>query len=266
MTDWIFLSKHGEDQYIRRFAQGSGGHIVNTDDFDYEHSRAPLVLRGILKHKIMKRCWQDGRAFYYMDTGYLGNLPGAGNPRGWKLWHRIVPNDLQHGNVVARLSDRWQRLGLQLHPRRHGRRVIVACPDQKPCDFYGIDRARWLQHTVERLQQLTDRPVVVRERVSNRQARVRIDPLSRVLQDDVHALVTFNSNAAVESILAGVPAIVTAPTHAAMPVAGRDLDQIETPFWADQDQLHAWVCHLAYGQFHVDELSDGTAYRILNES
>jgi hypothetical protein len=87
-----------------------------------------------------------------------------------------------------------------------------------------------------------------------------------VLQDDVHALVTFNSNAAVESILAGVPAIVMAPTHAAMPVAGQELDQIETPFWAGQDQLHAWVCHLAYGQFHVDELSDGTAYRILNES
>jgi hypothetical protein len=85
-----------------------------------------------------------------------------------------------------------------------------------------------------------------------------------VLVDDVHALVTFNSNAATESVMLGVPVFTLAPANAANPVASQDLSQIESPYWADTDKLYAWACHLAYGQFHVKELKDGTAYRILN--
>lgn len=264
-SNWIFLSKNGKDEYINRFAQGSGGEITNTDDFDYNSSRQPIVLRGILKHKIMQRCWQDQRVFYYMDTGYFGNQPGPGNPNGWKLWHRIVKNDLQHKEIQTRPADRWERLGLKPEGRRQGRRIIVAAPDEKPCRFYGIDRDQWVADTVSALRQHTDRPVLVRDRVASRQHRVHQDPLDRVLRDDVHALITFNSAAAIESVMAGVPAFVLAPTHAAAPVANTDLARIEDPFWPDQELIHTWACHLAYGQFHVRELEDGTAYRILND-
>lgn len=265
MTNWIFLSKNGNDKYINRFAKGSRGRVTNTDDFVYESSHDPIVLRGILKHKIMRRCWQDRRRFYYMDTGYFGNRPGPDNQQGWKLWHRVVPNDLQHSVLRERPGDRWQRLGLQLEPRRRGRRIVVAAPDEKPCRFYGIDQADWVTRTVNQLCSLTDRPVIVRERVASRHHRVHENPLDRVLRDDVHALVTFNSAAAIESVMAGVPAFVLAPTHAAAPVANTDLENIDDPFWPDRELIHTWACHLAYGQFHVRELEDGTAYRILND-
>lgn len=258
-SNWIFLSKDGQDEYINMMAKGAGGKITNTDDFVYESSQSPIVLRGILKHKIMQRCWQDGRDFYYVDTGYFGN-----NRPGKKVWHRIVRNDLQHDAIVERPSDRWQRFGIKLQPRRHGRRIIVALPDEKPCRFYGIDRDQWINQTVAAIKAHTDRPIVLRERAPNRLDRVVTDPLRKMLEDDVHALVTFNSVAAIESILAGVPAFVLAPTHAASPVANRDLAQIESPHWADSDKLHAWCCHLAYGQFHVSELKSGQAYRMLN--
>jgi hypothetical protein len=258
VSDWVFLSKGGQDEYINMLAHSVGSEPTNSDDFCYESSQAPIVLRGILKHKIMHRCWQDRRDFYYMDTGYFGN--GI-----TKLYHRIVKNDLQHGNIVQRGPDRWQRLNIEL-PRqsRQGRRIIVAAPDEKPCRFYGIDQQQWIDNTVSTLKQYTDRPIIVRRRAAKRIDRVATDPLSKVLRDDVHALVTFNSNSAVESILEGVPAFVMAPTHAAAPVANRDLALIETPYWPDHDTLVAWVSHLAYGQFHVAELRDGTAYRMLN--
>lgn len=259
MSDWIFLSKGGEDEYINMLAHSVNVAPTSTDSFRYEASQAPIVLRGILKHKIMHRCWQDRRDFYYVDTGYFGN--GVA-----KLYHRIVKNDLQHGDIVPRARDRWQKLNISLpRQRRQGRRIVVAAPDEKPCRFYGIDQQQWIKDTVDTIRQHTDRPVVVRQRAARRIDRVAHDPLSRVLQDDVHALVTFNSNSAVESVLEGVPAFVLAPSHAAAPVANRDLAQIETPYWPDQDRLEAWAAHLAYGQFHVSELRNGTAYRILNE-
>jgi hypothetical protein len=266
MTDWIFLSKGGQDQYINMLAQGSGGSVTNTDHFRYEDSHRPIVLRGILKHKIMRLCWQDRRDFYYMDTGYFGNTVNARNPHGWKLWHRIVRNDLQHSRIQSRPADRLARLGLAFQSRRHGNRIVIAAPDEKPCRFYGVDRDQWLSDTIAKITARTDRPITVRERVANRRQRMQQDPLSSVLEQDVHALVTFNSNSAIEAVMMGVPAFVLAPTHAAAAVANTDLDLIDDPIWPDPDLLHAWACHLAYGQFHVDELRNGTAYRILNES
>lgn len=259
MSSWIFLSKGGVDEYVNMFAQGAGGVVTSTDDFHYGSSREPIVLRGILKHKIMQRCWKDGRDFYYIDTGYFGN--GVN-----KVYHRIVRNNLQHDEIIQRPSARWKMLRISLPTQcRHGKKIIVAAPDEKPCRFYGIDQQTWIQETVATLKQHTDRPIVIRQRAARRIDRVQNDPLSQVLRQDVHALVTFNSNSAVESILSGVPAFVMAPTHAAAPVGNRDLSQIETPYWPDADKLHAWACHLAWGQFHVSELKDGTAYRILNE-
>ena len=96
----IFLSKDGEDEYVNMLAAGYRTLPTSTDDFVYEDSKEPIVLRGILKHKIMKRCWQDGRDFYYIDTGYFGNERTATNPNGWKYWHRIVKNDLQHSDLI----------------------------------------------------------------------------------------------------------------------------------------------------------------------
>lgn len=266
MSSWIFLSKNGRDEYINRFAQGSGGRITSTDDFVYEHHDHPIVLRGILKHKIMHRCWQDGRRFYYMDSGYFGNTPGPKNPNGWKLWHRVVPDDLQHPDIQPRPDDRWRRMGIELQSRRYGDRIIVAAPDDKPCRFYGIDRDLWLRETVTLLKRITKRPIEVRERAPRRQDRVHGAPLSQELVSNTHALVTFNSAAAIESIMHGVPAFVLAPTHAAAPVANRDLERIDDPYWPDRDKLLAWAAGLAYGQFHVSELDDGSAYRILNEN
>jgi hypothetical protein len=89
--------------------------------------------------------------------------------------------------------------------------------------------------------------------------------LSQALTQDVHALVTFNSIAAVESILAGVPAFVLAPSHVAEPVANRELSRIEDAFYPDQDLLMAWCHSMAYGQYHVKELRNGTAFKMMQE-
>ena len=199
-----------------------------------------------------------------MDSGYLGNRPGFNNPHGWKLWHRIVPNNLQHDTVIPRPSDRWNQLGLEMSNRRRGSSILIVAPDEKPCKFYDIELDAWLDETVATIKQHTDRLIVIRDRTRSRTER-KTNRLEHSLLD-VHTVVTFNSIAATESVLAGVPVFVLAPCNAARPVANLDLTKIETPWFPDRDQLQAWANHLAYGQFHIDEFKNGTAERILNQT
>lgn len=261
----IFLSKRGGDTVIGALAQSIGAPVSGLlTDFDYESSSDPIFLRGILKYKLMHRCWADHRDFYYVDTGYMGNQIGPRNKHGLKLWHRIVKNDLQHETVIRRPDDRFQKLDVKIEPRKKGgRKILIAAPDGKPCRFYGIEKKQWLESTIATLKQHTDRPIEVRERTKNRQVRIVNDTLRQALDKDVYALVTYNSNAATEAALAGWPVFVTAPTHAARPVSGGNLSQIESPVEQDMDKIYEWACHLAYGQFHIREIMNGTAMRIL---
>jgi hypothetical protein len=262
----IFLSKDGNDEYINMFARGCGQTPISTDDFVYNSSNEPIVLRGILKHKIMKKCWEDHRTFYYIDTGYFGNERTDSNPNGWKYWHRIVKNDLQHGEIIPRKNDRFKQFNKKFQSwKKTGKKILIAAPDEKPCKFYGIEKARWLNDTVATLKQFTDRPIEIRERAAKRIDRTLTNTLQEALDDDVFALVTFNSVAAIESIFHGIPAFTLAPSNAASPVALKELSQIENPYYADKDKLYAWACHLAYGQFHVSELKNGKAKQLLEE-
>jgi hypothetical protein len=251
----IYLSKNGKDEYVNMFAQGCGVEPINTTEFDYASSQDPVVLRGIL-NGVIRRCLANSRTFYYIDTGYFGNTR-------FKNWHRIVKNNLQHSELVNRPADRFEKFNKKFQPwNKTGKTVVVAAPDEKPCKFYGIDLEQWISTTVDTIKKHTDRPVVVRRRAKHRIDRIKKDTLESALTD-AWALVTYNSVAATESVFLGIPAFTLAPVNAADPVACHDLSKIETPFYPDRDLLHAWACHLAYGQFHVDELKDGSAWRHL---
>ena len=256
----IFLSKKGIDRTMNEFAAGCSAKPVNTDDFVYESSDDPIFLRGVTKYKIMQRCLADGRDFYYVDTGYIGNERSPN-----KSWHRIVKNNLQHSELETFPDDRFQRVGVSLIERKkNGKNIVVAVPTKKPCRYYGVDVEQWLKETVAQIKRHTDRPIVIRRKPKTRAERVLQDPLAKHL-NDAWALVTYNSISAVESVFSGVPAFALAPVNAADPVVSKDLSQLDDPFWPDDDLRYQWACSLAYGQYHIDELRSGQALRMLKE-
>ena len=263
----IFLSKNGEDPYINMFAQGCKTKFTATEDFQYSSSQDPIVLRGILKKKIIHKCWQDRRDFYYVDTGYFGNEITNSNPNGWKYWHRIVKNDLQHNTVIKRPDDRFRHFNKKIHAwKTPGRKILIAKPDEKPMKFYDYDMQTWLDHVVSTIKQHTDRPIEIRDRAAKRLDRMVTNTLQEALDDDVFALVTFNSVAATEAVFYGIPVFTLAPSNAAAPMGLQDLSLIETPRYPDTDERYQWACHLAYGQFHNSELSSGRALELLQQN
>ena len=236
------------------------------------------VYRGVVKRKHIQRDWEDKKDFYYIDTGYFGNFTSPGNPGGKKLFHRIVKNDLQKHWLENCPSDRWEEI-CKIDPRyqwkgwkKKGNKILIVVPNRKSCIFYGYEEGKlrdrdpskptWLMNTVEIIKKHTDMEIVVREKGS-RSARHQ-HSIFDALDEDVFATVAFNSIAALESVIYGIPSFVTVPC-AASPLALTDLSQISAPFYPDESLVQQHCASLAYGQFTGEEIVNGTAWKLLNK-
>ena len=141
---------------------------------------------------------------------------------------------------------------------------MLVAPSDKPCEYYGIDKGQWLAQTIQTLKKYTNRHIVIREK-GDRNERTSSNVIYDAFDQDVFAVVTYNSIAAIEAVAYGIPAFALAPT-AAKPVCLDDLSKIETPYYPDSEFVYRWLCSLAYGQYHLDELLNGTAWRLIQEN
>jgi hypothetical protein len=77
----------------------------------------------------------------------------------------------------------------------------------------------------------------------------------QLLDGDYYCTISINSNSAIESIWAGVPAI-TLDKHVSNSVTRNSLSEINDLYYGP---LGDWLAWLSYCQFTFDELMDGTA-------
>jgi hypothetical protein len=156
-------------------------------------------------------------------------------------------------------NSRINSFGLKLNDWHQGNNIIICGQhdkshqwnDNKPMD-------QWVTNTVNELRKHTTRPIKLRphprcpiRNVTN----VKIDtsmPFREEL-DDAWAVINWNSNPGIESIIHGVPAFV-GPTSLASPVANLQLSQIENPIRPDRQQ---WFNNLAWTEWTADEMSTG---------
>ena len=227
----------------------------------------PVVYRGVVKRKHIHKCWQDKQNFYYMDTGYFGNFISQGNPGGKKVWHRIVKNQLQNIEIGNFPADRWnnlvkgdKRLRWQGWKKK-GNKILLVLPNKKACVFYGFDYDSWLNNTIKTIKQHSDMPIEIREKGS-RSYRGAGYTIYDAFDSGVFATVAFNSIAAIESVVYGIPAFVSVPC-AASPLASTDLTKIANPYYPDYEQVQKHCFGLAYSQFTGDEMLNGTAWKLL---
>lgn len=241
---------------------GSGGKLT-TDPKD---TSKPLVVRGVIKKDHVNACIKAGRDFYYIDTGYLGNFVSKGNPGGKKLWHRVVKNENQHSKIRNVPTDRWEKL-LEQDPtlgwkgwKNQNEKILLVMPNPKACRYYGIDFDTWVEETTANIKKYSNLPVEVRVKGS-RSARVKEYTIYDALDSGTYATVTMNSMAAMESVVHGVPAFVSVPC-AASPLASHNIENLSSPFKPSQQIIEQQCASLAYGQFTIEEIENGTAYEL----
>jgi hypothetical protein len=255
---------HDYDPYLRSFMKGING--VESNWEAEETTDSILIIRGLGggSQKAIKKCWATGRPFYAIDTGYFGNGKH-------KTWHRVTYNALQNMKQIN-LTD-IERLELQLNaswkeiykPFTKGSKILVCPPSDKVMNLFGQGTAKlWTENLVDQLKTLTDRPVEIRMKPI-RSERISTKTIQDALQDDVHCLITYNSIAATEALMEGKPAITLGP-NAAQLICETDLANIETLKIPTEDEMRNFLIHLSYSQFTQQEMEDGTAWRILQET
>jgi hypothetical protein len=236
---------------------GSNGYISTWDK--EETSTTPLVIRGVGggSQKAIRHCWHTGRTFYAVDTGYFGN-------DGKKMYHRVTKNNLQNlGPIIQRPFDRVEKIGWTYTRFTPGSKILICPPSAKVMGLFDKDIDQWMTTTIETIKRYTDRPIEIRLKPI-RSERVTNKTLKAALEDDVHCLVTYNSIAATEAIMYGKPAFALGP-NAAHKLALSDLSRIDKPYIPSRAEVEAFMAHLSYCQFTVDELQSGFAWATVNQ-
>jgi lipopolysaccharide biosynthesis glycosyltransferase len=247
------------DEYLEAFTIGSGGKLSSWEE--EQNTDIPLIIRGVGKSSkdAVQHCWNTGRTFYAIDTGYFGN--GKSKSKGW---HRITKNNLQNlGPIVNRPHDRLLRY--KYKPFTNGKKILICPPSEKVMLLFNQPTPEeWVVKIIEELKKYTDRPIEVRLK-PNRTDRISHNSLEDVLADNTYCLITYNSIAALEALMVGKPAIALGPNCAAI-VCNTQLSDIENLHRPKEDEMMALMAHLSYCQFSRQEMMNGYAWEILNES
>lgn len=176
-------------------------------------------------------------------------------------------------------SDRWHRLqselGISLKPyRTDGRHILLIGQTPNDASLRGVDIIDWLCQTTRAIRERSDRPIRIRLHpgMTWRHQQAAIAACSsipgitmsrghrRLEQDAVDAwtCVTLSSGAAIDALIEGLPPICLSPANLAYRLCSTSLDDLNHPREPDREQF---LCDLAYSQWSLREMADGTAWR-----
>ena len=273
------LMLDGEDEILKHWQAGTNALIIDRKQISSKINESPwptdipVAFRSMTKRKEIWKCWETGRPFYYIDNGYMGNLDKK------KRWYRVVKNNVQHTVVplfnggkkwpldrfqeVCRIAPYMNYLGQKPRTTQNGA-ILIVTPSEKPCAFYKITRDEWLEETINKIKQYTDRPILIRDK-GLRPDRIKNNSVAmQCKRQGIHSVVTYQSMAALEAIHYGIPAFTMAPCCVDS-VANKDLSQIENPKYPSEDNFLNLLCYLAYCQYTLPEVASGQAMRFIEE-
>ena len=199
----------------------------------------------------------QGRPVVVIDVGalYRGET--------WKIAINTITADGYYGHTENLDYNRPRKLGISLALNfTRNPRIIVAAQHARSLQVVGlVSMEGWAVQQVERLREVTDRPIVVRPHprsalywagLVHLPADVIIEQPVKVantydsynLAFDCHAIVNHNSGPGIQAALAGTRPIVDR-SSLAHPV-GIDLHNIEQSYTVDRDQWLVEICHTEY--------------------
>ena len=217
-------------------------------------SREDCLLRNTVGNEnIIVEKIDNNLPFWFIDSGYTNFIESN------KKWHRLTRNHLHFNNQFVAPADRLKNFAEFPRPwRKEGKKILIIEPGEFAASIMHVDVKSWTESVIAELRKHTDRPIEIRSKVNKKN---RTSLYKTLMQGDYYCTVSINSNSAVESIWAGIPAI-TLNKHVSNSVTKNSLEQVNNLYYGP---LGDWLAWLSYCQFTYDELLDGTALEIVRQ-
>lgn len=256
MTDTPnFLCLTGAHYGCDLFASGSNGKFVDLETALSTVS-IPLCWAGSHQLHVHKHCIENHRKFYNLDNAYFGNAKK-------KEIIRVSVDALQDpGPLVDRSGDRLDNFKIQIENFKRGSSIVIVPPDRKIMHALRLS-PDWIENLQHQIKKYTDRPIRIRTRPPSRRDRIKSDTFKEFVEHDTYLVIGYSSNALVEAIILGIP-VISLGHSATKSFSNYDLADIENIPDIDNERRRAWLRHLSYKQFTREELSNGTAWRLLH--
>jgi hypothetical protein len=231
------------------------------------------TLEDNFRRKIIDQLRQRNTPQVFVDSNILHYA------RSEHEWHRYSLNSVYPNDGVYFFDkldpDKWSRYSIwhnaPLNPWRvTGDHIVVFCQRPKGWNMFGNNQEDWLDNTINKIRQHSDRPIMVRmhpgdgtrfkaiEKLQKRYGQSIIVSEHANIRDallNAWCTVGYNSTPNVVSAIEGIPGYVQDPTHSwAADIAFTDLSQLENPPMLDRT---GWANKIANIHWSNEEVKSG---------
>jgi len=148
---------------------------------------------------------------------------------------------------------------------------------EKAAGVVGLRYLQWERAAVEQIRAVTNRAIWYRPKPSKlgrhdeiagtrlavaRVTDTGVTDINEAMRE-AFAVVSHHSNAGIDAIVSGVPCFQI--DGVAAPMGFSDLSAIETPKTPSDEERRQWANDVAYTQFNLREMRDGTMWRHLKD-
>lgn len=255
----IWKTDHPINETVTKaLAKGTRFQRKNVDRFEQEFRYNPKesigygILRGMTP--IYQFCESNNLDYYNIDKGFL-------KPSHFNGYYRIGKNGLQPTYRDIDLSeDRLKRLKIDMNewqPKDDG--YILVCPPTVYMEnYYNWAHDAWLGAVEAWASNFTDRSLLVRK-------KSEADVPLRHQMAKAYCMITFNSNAGIEALLAGIPVIAQEGASVIHGWNNLEINDIKYPEKLISHDREKLFRYLSYCQFTLREFETGEAWKITQE-
>ena len=226
---------------------------------------------------------QTGRGLttVVIDSGYVKRGAGPHNYyavglNGLNGWADFRNQSFHPGEGKGMPDDRWKALGVEMKPWRtddgSGTHIVVLGQVPWDASVQHVDLDQFLVDQVDyikRAQRHWRRPLVFRRHPkapvgSMPKIEALLPASDKTLAEDLErafVVVTYNSNSAVDAILAGTPAIVVGEGDMLNNMCSRSIHEINSPRRGGNREQ--WAAGLAWAQWTPAEMREGLPWKHL---
>ena len=199
--------------------------------------------------------------YWFADTPYFGRFDNANLKPDNHFW-RMCKSNIHARFIKNCPDDRANKFDVNISNLRKDGKHILVCPSSVGIHKY-INDTMWTNSTVEKLKQLTDRPIKIRSKPRGKGTSGPSVADVHIKDDlkDAWCTVTSCSISALESLCEGIPVICHSKSFAA-PVCSTTLNDIDNPFYTEPNE---WINSLCYQQFTPEEITNGTMIKIIEK-